>query len=530
MNTVAHIALADFRERVRRFNFLVVVALAVFLGYQVIDGAFQLRLGAYRGILNAAWIGTMMSLTVSFFLSLVGFYVVRGNVQQDRQTGVGQILAATPLSKVAYVTGKFVSNAAVLLIVVGVLALAALAMLLLHGDDRTLAVYHLLMPFLVFSLPVVLLTAAIAVFFECTPVLRESTGNVIYFFFWLVLIIGIGGSLLAFDAVEQSMAVALHAQGTDYRGGIALGPVDSDAMQTFVWTGFEWAPLVRERLIYVGAAVLLVALAAAPFERFDPARAQIRGPGASRVSAQQRITRVAKRFRPASRHVDSSRAVEVTDRTGYSALTPVSASANPLQLFAALVMAEVKLLLKGRPLLWYAVLVGLLLACLLSPLETVRRWLLPLVWLWPVLVWSEMGVRETRHRVDPVLFSAPSPLRRQLPAAWTAGVVLAVVVGSGALLRFIGEPALLPGFVAGALFIPSLALLLGVAGQSERPLQILLLIWWYLGPLNGVTALDITGATDPSLARGIPWLYIAATPVLLSLTLLARRRRLQGSR
>jgi energy-coupling factor transporter transmembrane protein EcfT len=97
--------------------------------------------------------------------------------------GVGQILAATPLNKVAYVTGKFASNVAVLLIVVGVLALAALAMLLLHGEDRTLDVYQLLMPFVVFSLPVAVLTAAIAVFFECTPVLRESAGNIIYFFF-----------------------------------------------------------------------------------------------------------------------------------------------------------------------------------------------------------------------------------------------------------------------------------------------------------------------------------------------------------
>jgi hypothetical protein len=340
------------------------------------------------------------------------------------------------------------------------------------------------------------------------------------------LIIGIGGSLLAFDAVEQGMTVALQAQGTDYGGGIALGPVDNDALQTFLWTGFEWAPLVGDRLIYVAAAMLLAALAAVPFERFDPARYRIRVPRTSRGSAQQRIARVTSRFRPASRLVHSSRPAEVTDRTGYSALVPVSGSASPLQLFAVLVTAEVKLLLKGRTFLWYAVLAGLFLACLLAPLETVRRWLLPLVWLWPVLVWSEMGVRETRHRVDQVLFSAPSPLLRQLPAAWTAGVVLAVLLGSGALLRFIGEPALLPGFIAGALFIPSLALSLGVAGQSERPLQILLLIWRYLGPLNGLTALDITEVTDPSLARGIPWLYIAATPVLLGLTLFARRRRL----
>jgi hypothetical protein len=103
-------------------------------------------------------------------------------------------------------------------------------------------------------------------------------------------------------------------------------------------------------------------------------------------------------------------------------------------------------------------------------------WLLPLAWLWPLLLWSEIGVRERRYRMDQLLFSAPAPLWRQLPAAWTAGVLLALVLGSGAFVRFLAEPGLLVGFIAGMLFILSLALFLGVAGGTERPLQILLLV------------------------------------------------------
>jgi hypothetical protein len=160
-------------------------------------------------------------------------------------------------------------------------------------------------------------------------------------------------------------------------------------------------------------------------------------------------------------------------------------------------------------------------------LETMRRWLLPLAWLWPLLLWSEMGVREGRYRVDQLLFSAPAPLWRQLPAAWTAGALLALVLGSGAFVRFLADPGLLPGFVAGMLFIPSLALFLGVAGGTERPLQIILLIFWYLGPLNGLAFFDITGATDATLAQGVSWLYIVLSPLLLGLTLFIRWRQLQ---
>ena len=519
MHAIAQLALADFRERVRRFSFLVTVALGVFLGYQVITGFFQLRLGSYRGVLNAAWIGALMALTLSFFLSLVGFYVTRGNVQQDRRTGVGQILAATPLSKSAYVMGKFASNVAVLLIVVGVLALAALAMLLIHGEDRTLDLTQLLMPFLVFSTPVAVLTAALAVVFECAPVLRESGGNVIYFFLWLFIVTPLGGDLLAFDAIERGMTVALQAQGAAYRGGIALGAGPTAELQTFLWTGFDWGAVIGARLIYVLAALLLVGLAALAFDRFAPAPGRERAP---RLGLERWAARLGARRRALVR---KRTALPDAPRSA-QALTPITASGRPRSLLWTLVAAELKLLLKGRALLWYAVAVGLLLACLLSPLEMVRG-LLPWVWMWPLLLWSELGVRATRYRVDQLLASAPSPLWRQLPATWTAGVLLAFLSGSGAFIRLWSEPTLLPGFAAGALFIPSLSLLLGLAAGTERPTQVLLLVWWYLGPLNGLAALDLTGVTDAAVAQGVPWIYLASSPLLFGLALLVRRRQLQ---
>ena len=155
-----------------------------------------------------------------------------------------------------------------------------------------------------------------------------------------------------------------------------------------------------------------------------------------------------------------------------------------------------------------------------------QRWLLPIIWLWPLPLWSELGVREQRYGVDQLLFSAPAPLWRQLPASWTAGILLYAILGGGTLLRFLAEPALLPGFLAGALFIPALALCLGTVGGSERPLQILLLIFWYLGPLNGLPAFDIIGATPEALALGIPWYYLAASLLLAGLALLARQRQM----
>ena len=523
MNALYQLALADFRERVRRFSFLAMVALAVLLGYQVIDGLFILRLGSYRGEYNAAWIGTLMAITLAFFLSLLGFYLVRGSVQLDQQTGVGQILAATPLRRVVYVLGKFVSNTAVLLVIVGVLALAALAMLLIHGEDRTLDLVQLLMPFVMFAVPVAFLAAATAVFFDATPFLRETAGNVLYFFIWLFMVPAFGGHLLGFEVIEREMTVALQAQGADYGGGLVLGATQAIEMQTFLWSGFDWTAVAGPRLIYVVAALLLAMLAAVPFDRFDPSRGRLRSPRQSRLGNwRQRFS--VERF---SKSFYKQPAIQTNiDRADQ--LTPVTAATSNVSLFAQMVLAEFKLMFKGRPMLWYAVAAGLVLLCLTANFETVQRWLLPLIWLWPLLLWSEMGVRESKFGVDQLLFSAPAPLWRQLPAAWMAGVLLYLLLGSGVLIRFLTEPTLLPGFVAGALFIPSLALLLGVVGGSERPLQILLLIFWYLGPLNGLALFDFTAATPDALAQGISWYYLSVSLPLLGLALLARWRQMAG--
>ena len=59
------------------------LGLMVFLSYQVAVGNVNLRVGSYRGEYNSAWVGSMMSIIASFFLSWLGFYLVKGSVARD---------------------------------------------------------------------------------------------------------------------------------------------------------------------------------------------------------------------------------------------------------------------------------------------------------------------------------------------------------------------------------------------------------------------------------------------------------------
>ena len=66
---------------------------------------------------------------------VAGFYIVRSAIARDQETGVGQILAATPLRNAGYLLGKFLSNLMVLASMAAVLAVTAFALQLVRGES-----------------------------------------------------------------------------------------------------------------------------------------------------------------------------------------------------------------------------------------------------------------------------------------------------------------------------------------------------------------------------------------------------------
>jgi len=78
--------------------------------------------------------------------------------------------------------------------------------------------------------------------------------------------------------------------------------------------------------------------------------------------------------------------------------------------FTAMAVAELRILLRGARPWWHLLALGLFVAMLVSPISLARG-ILPYAWLWPVLLWSKMGVEERRHGTSQILFSAPHPLR-----------------------------------------------------------------------------------------------------------------------
>ena len=100
------------------------------------------------------------------------------------------------------------------------------------------------------------------------------------------------------------------------------------------------------------------------------------------------------------------------------------------------------------------------------------------------------------------------------------------IMGSGAAIKFAvsGNSVGLLAFLSGALFIPSLALALGVWSGSSKPFEIIYVSLWYLGPLNKVPGLDFIGAHT----SGRPEFYIPLSLALIAFAFLGRVRQLRN--
>ena len=508
---------ADFLERVRRYSFLLTLAAALYLAYAVAADKIWMVVGSgYRGVYNSAWIGALMSICCSTFLSLVGFYVVKNSIQRDVDTRVGRILAATPMRKSFYTVAKTISNFAVLAAMVVVLMLAAVVMQVLRAEVQHISLWKLWAPFLFAALPAMAITAAVAVLFEALPILRGGAGNVVYFFAWTA---GLGISVtgmndpIGLQVFYRSMHDALKKIDPATKESFSLTIGGEHAVRTFDWTGVDWtAYIITMRVLWVLVAVGLALLASVFFHRFDPAY-EWSWAGAGRAAMP--------RTHPTPAQNGEATAGLSTPGFGQLSahLTPLVRQAGGWRL-PPLIASELRLMLKSQRWWWYAVAGGLFVAQLASPTAEVRQDVLIFAWLWPVLVWSQMGSREARFATQSLIFSSEGALTRQLPAVWIAGVVLALLTGGGFGLRallFADWQSFVP-WLTGALFIPSLALALGVWSGSSKFFEALYTVWWYAGPANHTPGLDFMSSS--------PREYLLATFFLVAIAYWGRRARL----
>jgi hypothetical protein len=552
VSSIYHLVRADFIERARRYSTLIILGVTIsltFLYLPPIDVDYvTFSMDGYRGVYNSAWVGATVTVLTVVLMAFAGFYLVKNAITRDRHTGVGQIIATTPISKAQYTLSKMLSNWIFLMAMALVALLAGVGMQLIRGEVLRITFVDYLLPYLFITMPAMAFIAAVAVLFESVPWLSGGLGNVIFFILYIgAVTFGSFVTFLslnnAFDpthslsdvykdptgtlVIFRSMMMAGQERGILTAGGFVLGrtspsfyglPIGS----TFPYKGVSWVRSVLiSRFLWLGIGIAIASISAVFFNRFDPASGKIR----------------AVRRRQRGKMKESRAEVAEAENENSPSSMPVATTLEPLlatmksssrSSFVRTVVAELRLLLQGNPWWWFLVAAGLILAGLFCPLEQVRGICLPLAWIWPLLGWSSLGVKEMRHRTHQMIFSAPFPVERQLPASWAAGFLLALGAGSGVMLRLlmVREWEALFALLVGATFIPSMALALGTWSGSGKLFEVTYLLLWYLGPMNRTMPMDYLGATDQGIAQGIPLIYLGVSLLLLCIAILGRKRQL----
>jgi hypothetical protein len=552
MNTLRvlyHLMRADFLERVRSYRFLAMLLCTIFLTYLFIPAldAVQiagLQLGGFRGVYNSAWIGSMVTLLMGEFFILFAFYLLKGSVDLDRRTGVGQILASTPMSRATYTVGKWLSNIAVIGTMTGMIVAAAGVLQLIRGEDLSLNLWTLSAPFLFVLLPALAVIAATAVLFDSLNLLRAGLGNIVFFFIAypaMSLLFDLQGNSVVYPSIFQ--ACAAQFSGCNPGRQIDLGLLPLSSFPAFRYEGIEWIAnllLGRLSLIFVGAVIALIA--ALFFHRFDPAKSERGSLGNLGTSLKRACLSFLTSPSPTENSAD--RASNVAPNVTVAHLAPLPPQArlhlNGPRSYWQVLVAELRLTFKGVHWLWYAGAIALIGTALFIPdlstddtyfasADLAQLMILPLAWIWPLTLWSGLGVREARYRVEQMVFCSPYSLLRHLPMTWLVGVLIAFVLSSGVIIQLAlaGRWSSLAAIGIGTVFVPTLALAMGCWSNGSKLFEGAYLFSWYLASVHLVPYLDFMGRVPAAVEAGVPWLYGGLTLVLAVTVVLGRRRQIK---
>ncbi len=441
---------------------------------------------------SAAYVGLSVAILSCMLLPLGGFYLVAGSVRRDRERGIGAILAATPLSKAAYLGGKFAAHAAYLL-VLDVLALLTGLVAFLRYGAGTFMLSAFAGPYFVLTVPVIAVVASLAVVFDVTPGLRGRGGLVIWFFFFLFALVRLPLSLAGAED-DPSEAKTISRPVFDPAGiatdqwvvrdtipkeatRVSAGHVvyGQRTIEHVPWKGIRVTrELVAMRSANALLAAIPLAIAILVFDRFDPARRRRRARKPGRLARLG--ARIARRRRETAAPDLSASAVT---------LTPVSP--RPSTRFA--VLAEARLIWESASWIKWPLAVSAMLAGLLPGNLAQGAFLLLLV---PVV--SEAAAREKLAGAGALVFSQPGVPRS--PALWKFGAVALVVLALGAPLfvrSLLVSPVRGLACAGGLLALAAISVGMGSLSGGGKLFTGIYLAVWYLG-LSNLAAADFTSA------------------------------------
>ncbi|WP_448568840.1 hypothetical protein [Thalassotalea ganghwensis] len=501
---------ADFKQRTRQNSFVVtLMAMSVLtlLFFPSPDSQYQtLVINGYRGIYNSAWLGASLAMLNVLFLPLICFYLIKNALELDRKSMTGELIAATSVTKLNFLIAKWFTNVLILVSIVVIMLINCLVIQIYYGESYHINLWALVWPQIVFVLPILLAISGLSLMFESIKWLKGGLGNVVYFFLWVGAIVhsvesvsGVGALL---EHIEREVEQRFPLQQGPTNIGINISEEVND-ISTFVWQGIEpsllhlWGALP---LLIISLTCLVMAFIF--FDRFSNASM--------------------------SEHMQPSKLSKMIKHGLGNNLDKLFINFTKHFAFTRLLRLELKLQLKSLSVYWYIVVFALNIIQLFISHQLLVSLVLPISWLWCVLVISQLGQMEKQYNTIELITYSNKSMVIQSAASCSAAWILLVLVSLGSLIRFVGsaEWLLVIQLIIAVSFTVALAYCCGVLTGTKRVFEVLYPALWYMGPIQGALYIDFFGVNPiASWQASVPFYFLMISISLVILTISVKSKR-----
>lgn len=470
----------------------------------------------YRGIYNSVWMGWAGSVAFISIISLIGFYFINNSIKKERELKIGEISASMSIKPPTFIFGKTLGNFIFLLVQILIVILMTAIMQLIRGESYYVNIIEIMKPFLIFGVPTCLIVSVLGVTFEVIPFLSGTIGNIIYFFTWTGLIA---------VSISESFSKDVFGIGTIFCGivgqmkmnfkelqdadGIGLGNSGRiyNNVKTFVMNKSDIKSYVlMGRFFWIAAAFILLILVSFIFRR---------------------SLLLQKKFYGGNRKAQK----ETLYKHGYekrnTVLTPLPQSkaySNSL----SMLNNGLKIIVKSLPNWWYILAAAVYICTVMSRGEIQNKIFIPLIWILPITIWSKSGTEEKKFNMEAYLFTCNNYRNFELMNSFISCFLLTVLVNTCIIIKFI-----LAGNAIGALyilmaafFVSSLGIFIGSVTGSSAAFEIIYLLLWYAGILNGFPALNFIGISKRCCSTNIPCLFFMIGLILLITSMIIKNSKI----
>ncbi|HEU4887511.1 MAG TPA: hypothetical protein VFV49_06475 [Thermoanaerobaculia bacterium] len=506
---LAAVVRADVLIRMRRPSTAVVFVLLSFIPYMWIPdpstGRTLINIAGQRALYNSAAIGMATAVLGTMFIGMAGFYVISNAVKRDVLSRCGFVIASTTMRGSEYIIGKFAGNVVFLsLFTLGFMA-TAMAMVLVRGEAPLEPLvfarqYLLLVP------PAIFCVSAMAILFECTPLLRTKFGDVLYFFIWAGLMgtvatmteKGAGGWAAYFDV--SGLGFLLQQLKTNYNtDALSIGASTFDAAKpVLVFPGLQWGwQWVMPRLVSTLWPMLLLVVARVFFHRFDPARVRSMPNEKARASWIGRFNMMSK---PIARLI-------VRIGNAVAALPGVP-------LLARTAMTDALATIAQFPLASIA-MIGFSLASLGTDMKSLFEGVLPFAFAACAITLADIACREKRAGTTALIYATPGLRARFVAWKFASTLLVAIAFLGIPIARAIAlRPASALPLLVSIAFLSAASTALGILSSNPKTFIVAFLTFWYiaLSDKGASPALDFAGwfgKTTPAVSVAYAAIAIA---------------------